>query len=59
MPCSGLPTLFDKEIQMQGQYNFKTFTPGEVIETFLADLSVEVFGIFGKILALPKKIQFQ
>lgn len=48
MPCSGLPMLFDKEIQMQGEYNFKRFTSDEVIETFLADVSVEFFWILVK-----------
>lgn len=40
--------LFDKEIQMEEEYNFKRFTSGEVIETFLADVFVEVFGILVK-----------
>lgn len=40
--------LFDTEIQIQVEYNFKRFTSGEVTEAFLADVSVEVFGTLAK-----------
>lgn len=35
--------LFHEEIRMQEECNFKRFTSGEVIETSLADVSVEFY----------------
>lgn len=55
MPSSGLPVLFDKEIQMQEEDSFIRFTSVAVTETFLASFLYRLIIFFFQNIDVSKK----